>query len=196
LGKIKGFFDFSSILQSKINILNIICFNFGDQTIHKLFTMNCYNHPVQVAVAQCSDCGKGLCTQCASAYNIAICEVCSNQRISQEKRSIVKNWLLTLVAGLVVMFVLGVFLFTPGAEHKFRYFGYPMLFYISCGFLPGWRALRGVNSNTFVVLPVLGWVFYFVIKFILAIAIGWIVLPFKLVKDAIRFIQLVKMGKA
>lgn len=157
--------------------------------------MNCYNHPTQVAVSQCSDCGKGLCYQCSSIYSVPICASCNSDRIQKEKWSIIKNWILTFVVGLIVMFVLGAFLFTPGAEHKFRYFGYSMLFYISCGFLPGWRASR-MKSNTFIALPILGWVFYFIIKVILAIAIGWIILPFKLIKDIIRLVQLNRITKA
>ncbi|KAA6309523.1 hypothetical protein EZS27_038999, partial [termite gut metagenome] len=35
--------------------------------------MNCYEHSIQPAVAQCPDCGKGLCTECASAYSLPIC---------------------------------------------------------------------------------------------------------------------------
>ena len=158
--------------------------------------MNCYNHQTEVAVAQCMDCSRGLCSYCSTSYSISVCKSCGSKRIRKEKWSIIKKWLLTFVLGLGVMFILGIFLFTPGAENKFRYFGYPMLFYISCGIVTGWKALSGVNSNTFVILPILGWVFYFVIKFMLALAIGWIILPFKLIKDIIRFIQLYRIKKA
>ncbi len=154
--------------------------------------MNCYNHPTQTAVSQCTDCGKGLCSQCTSMYSIPICNTCNKQRVGKEKRAIIKSWLLTLVMGIVVMFILGIFLFTPGAEYKFRYFGYPMLLWISFGIVPGWRALNRITPNIFLVLPLLGWVLYFVVKFLLAIAIGWIVLPFKLIKDVTRFIRLQK----
>lgn len=156
--------------------------------------MNCYDHPTQIAVAQCIDCGKGLCPQCATMYSISICNTCNKQRINKEKRTIIKSWLLTFVLGLVVMFVSGIFLFAPGAEHKFRYFGYPMLLWISFGMVPGWRALNRITPNIFLILPLLGWVFYFVVKFLLALAIGCIILPFKLIKDVVRFIQLGKMS--
>jgi hypothetical protein len=48
--------------------------------------MNCYEHPVQSAVAQCPDCGKGLCAECASAYSLPICNRCNKKRINAEKR--------------------------------------------------------------------------------------------------------------
>ncbi len=155
--------------------------------------MNCYNHPTQTAVAQCSDCSKGLCPQCVTTYSIPVCNSCNNQRIKKEKWNIIKSWLLTFVLGVAVMFILGALLFTPGGEHKFRYFGYPMLLWISFGMFSGWRALNRITPNIFLVLPLLGWVFYFVFKFILALAIGWIVLPLKLIKDVIRFVRINKM---
>jgi hypothetical protein len=99
--------------------------------------------------------------------------------------------------GLVVMFLLGAILFTPGGEHKFTFFSsYLLLFYISCGIVPGWKALSGVTPNIFLVLPLIGWAFYFTIKALLALAIGWIILPFRLAKDIMRLVRLNKMQKA
>jgi hypothetical protein len=34
--------------------------------------MNCFNHPTQTAVAQCVDCGKGLCPECAYIERLCI----------------------------------------------------------------------------------------------------------------------------
>jgi hypothetical protein len=69
--------------------------------------INCYNHPDRPAVAQCSDCGKGLCAQCASDYARPICNACNRKRINIEKDGIVKELLLTLGLGIVlaVLFV-------------------------------------------------------------------------------------------
>lgn len=155
--------------------------------------MNCYNHPTQTAVVQCADCGKGLCAQCANNYTMSICNACNSQRIKKEKWNIVKSWMFTFVFGIIAMVLLGAFLFTPGGEYKFSYFGYPMLLWISFGLFPGWQALNRITPNIFLVLPILGWILYFVVKFLLAIAIGWIILPFKLIKDVVRFINLQKI---
>jgi hypothetical protein len=98
--------------------------------------------------------------------------------------------------GLIVMFLLSVILFIPLGEHKFMFFSsYLLLFYISCGMVPGWKALSGITPNIFLIMPIMGWVLYFIIKALLALAIGWIILPFKLAKDIMRFIQLSKMQK-
>jgi len=156
--------------------------------------MNCHIHTDHAAVAQSPDCHRGLCSSCSSSYSIPICPSCGNKRIRSEKWSIIKGWLITLLAGLIFMVVLGAVLITPGGEHKYRFFSSALLlFYISCGVVPGWKALTSITPNMFLFLPLLGWVLYFVIKFMLAIAIGWIILPFKLIKDVMRFVQLSKM---
>lgn len=42
--------------------------------------MNCMNHPTEAAVAQCTDCGKGLCIQCASQFKPILCDACAQKR--------------------------------------------------------------------------------------------------------------------
>lgn len=42
--------------------------------------MNCFNHIEQPAVAQCSDCGKGLCPECAERYEPILCTPCFQKR--------------------------------------------------------------------------------------------------------------------
>ena len=87
------------------------------------------------------------------------------------------------------MFLLGAILFTPGDEHKFTFFSfYLLLFYISCGIVLGRKALTGITPNMFLILPLIGWVFYFILKTLLALAIGWIILPFKMAKDIMQFV--------
>lgn len=48
--------------------------------------MNCAYHVNEVAVAQCVDCGRGLCKECAAKFNVAICETCYEARIENDKR--------------------------------------------------------------------------------------------------------------
>ena len=38
--------------------------------------MNCYFHVDQPAVAQCNVCGKGLCKECATKYDMVVCDDC------------------------------------------------------------------------------------------------------------------------
>lgn len=39
--------------------------------------MNCFYHPEKEAVAQCTECNKGLCNECATRFNKPICDVIS-----------------------------------------------------------------------------------------------------------------------
>ncbi len=51
--------------------------------------MNCFNHPDRPAVAQCPDCGKGLCIECAKAHETTICEDCYQKQIENQQDKIV-----------------------------------------------------------------------------------------------------------
>ena len=46
--------------------------------------MNCFNHTQEPAVAQCSDCGKGLCSECAERYQPILCTPCFQKRKRSE----------------------------------------------------------------------------------------------------------------
>lgn len=53
----------------------------------------------------------------------------------------------------------------------------------------GWRTLSFIQPNVFLIMPLVGWLFYFVIKGILSIFIGVFVIPYqisKLILNAVR----------
>ena len=52
----------------------------------------------------------------------------------------------------------------------------------------GWKALSGLTSKFFLVLPVVGWAFYFGIKIALSAIVGLVMLPVETVK-AIRVLK-------
>lgn len=45
--------------------------------------MNCFEHPDQSAVAQCGNCSKGLCVECATKYQPLSCRSCAEQSLRQ-----------------------------------------------------------------------------------------------------------------
>ena len=51
--------------------------------------MNCANHPAEAAVAQCTECGKGLCVQCVQNQPKPVCAACHEKLRSQTVGSIV-----------------------------------------------------------------------------------------------------------
>ena len=61
--------------------------------------MNCYYHPDHDAVAQCADCGKGLCRSCATRFTIPICPECNGVRRRSELRGCIVPLLLCVYGG-------------------------------------------------------------------------------------------------
>ena len=47
----------------------------------------------------------------------------------------------------------------------------------------GWKSLNRITPNIFLIMPIIGWVIYFTIKFILAYFIGVVIAPFKIAKS-------------
>jgi uncharacterized Fe-S cluster-containing radical SAM superfamily protein len=64
--------------------------------------MNCFNHPEKTIVATCQDCGKGLCTNCASKYEIPICVNCNAARISNEDIIIKKEIRQVFIIAIII----------------------------------------------------------------------------------------------
>ena len=46
----------------------------------------------------------------------------------------------------------------------------------------GWSALNRITPNIFLIMPIIGWVIYFIIKFALSMCIGIFVLPYQIFK--------------
>jgi len=159
--------------------------------------MNCYNHPNQVAVAQCSDCNKGLCSQCATAYSIPICNFCNKSRIGNERTRIIKEILAILIGGCVLTFLFSKLLSTPVGKSNytvsFDTITYIILFYICAGVIAGWQTLNRLTPRMFLVLPIIGWLIYFAFKLFLSYWVGLIMLPVRLVRNILRLIKLQKI---
>ena len=153
--------------------------------------MNCYNHTTEPAVAQCLDCGKGLCGACASLYRIPLCTSCNKSRIASEKVSILKELLLTFGLGIL----LGV-LFVKEIDGGHSYplihyiFSYTFFIYIFSGIVPGWRTLTRITPAIFLFLPLIGWLIYFVIKLALSLCVGIIMLPIRTIRNIYRLLVL------
>ena len=87
--------------------------------------MNCFNHTQEPAVAQCSDCGKGLCSECAERYQPILCTPCFQKR----KRSEIWRSIFSLLF-LIALFVIGFrwnFLATKGVEDMRWMSGYVLM---------------------------------------------------------------------
>lgn len=157
--------------------------------------MNCYSHPSQAAVAQCSDCSKGLCSQCATTYSVAICNVCNKSRISNERSRIIKELLFTAIFGIGLAYLNGRYLFFKDASFSLKTIvGYYIIFiYLFAGIVAGWKTLTSITPRVFLVLPIIGWLLYFAVKLFLSFWVGLIMLPIRTVRNILRLIKLQKI---
>lgn len=64
--------------------------------------MNCFNHYQNPAVAQCSNCGKGLCPECIERCNPTLCNSCFLVR----KRHEIWRSIINLIL-LIILFFIG-----------------------------------------------------------------------------------------
>ncbi|MGL5256902.1 MAG: hypothetical protein ACRC76_07665 [Proteocatella sp.] len=135
--------------------------------------MKCYQHIDNDAVAQCCDCGKGLCSACTDKWSMPICDACNYLRAGNEKKQVVKNLMLT-----IPLLMVGFLIVPSQADFGTKF----MLGYLCAGIPWGWSVLNRITPNIFLFLPIGGWILYFTIKFLIAYFIGIVALPYKLYK--------------
>ena len=155
--------------------------------------MNCFYHSEQPSVAQCVDCGKGLCLACASQFSPPICTTCYNRRIKSSHSEIIKELLVTFGLGLILTFFLlkgGLWGLNFSKDPRGAVIMTVITFYAMSGIVPGWKSLTAITPRVFLILPLLGWLFYFLIKFILAYFVGLVVLPIRTVRNIIQLNKL------
>lgn len=137
--------------------------------------MLCYYHSDRHAVGQCMDCGKYLCKECTDFWTIPLCDNCNHHRLELQKKSTYKQLLImAFLACLGILFSLTI--------QPINLFASLSCAYAFAGIYAGWLILDKITPNIFLLLPIIGWIFYFVIKISIASIIGWFVLPFKLNK--------------
>ncbi len=140
--------------------------------------MKCYQHPDSDFVAVCTSCGKGLCAECASKYEIPACDECLQAYNQTIKTGYIKQFVLSgilLILGIVIALIasqgVGTALLTG---------------YLIAGIPAGWSILTKITPKVFLFLPIIGWVIYFLIKFVLSVAVGVIALPVRIVKGILE----------
>jgi len=155
--------------------------------------MNCFYHTENQSVAQCFDCGKGLCHTCAAQFSSPVCEVCYNRRIKSSRSEIIKELLITYGFGAILTFFV-----LKGDLWGLNFSAFPyaavimtvVTFYATSGIISGWKSLTAITPQVFLFLPLLGWLFYFLIKFVLAFFVGLLALPIRTIRNIIRLNQL------
>jgi hypothetical protein len=155
--------------------------------------MNCFYHPEQPAVAQCSGCGKGLCLSCASRFSSPACKTCFNRGINFARSEIVKELLITFGLGLALTFCL-----LKGNIIKIDFSERPsdaivmilILFYTTSGIVAGWQTLTRITPSIFLFLPIIGWILYFSLKLVLSFYVGLVMLPVRTTRNIFKLAKL------
>ena len=128
--------------------------------------MRCYYHPHRYAVAQCPDCGKGLCKECASRYQKPICKSCNDQRGKNEIKEYSKP-----LAICTVMFIIGCIVGSGLGEDAI------LMGYLFTCIYGGWSIVSMFFSNIFVTLDLHSIVLYYGLRIVLSAVIGIFATP-------------------
>ena len=151
--------------------------------------MNCFNHPEEAAVASCLDCGKGLCKECASLYQMPICNDCNLKRVKNDKSNIIKVYAPSIVLFLIGI-PFGVYSVAPEDASIFVKIGFGIISGYFYAAIPwGWKAITFLQPKMFLFLSFMGWFIYFLIKFILSVFVGLVALPLGLIKLIVNMIS-------
>ena len=150
--------------------------------------MNCFYHPDKVAVAQCSECNKGLCHECATKYTRPICESCAKS-VNKEITSYYMKPLIVAIVSPIIAYLICSSQSLPLTETMAWCFA-PTALYV------GWRFI-GFLEQYLQGIIVFGCLFYiyYIAKFLFSIYVGGMVLPFYLPYCVYKIIKIKKQMK-
>lgn len=138
--------------------------------------MKCFNHNAADATATCQGCGKGLCVDCTSRFNMVLCEPCLLAHNARLSRQMYLGLALT-----VVIFVVATYFFSSGAGASLKVGSAAFTGLLFAFTYWGWRFL-GNRFSPPMVGGVFAWLMYLALKFIAAYFIGLIVGPYQIFK--------------
>lgn len=95
-------------------------------------------------------------------------------KIKQFLASTLGRIVLTIVAAVVIY---GIFLIVANMDS----FVGALIILAVCAYF-GWKVLNFITPNFFLILPIGGWIIYYIIKGVIAFFIGFIVAPFQIGK--------------
>lgn len=146
--------------------------------------MNCYNHPLEQAVAQCPECNKSLCLECASRYAQPICAQCRKKLAKGSIRSLL--WTFFVFAGVFYLGYISNFAGLGKTENRW-WNGYFLMAVVG-----GWSFLNlyvpyRLQRGSFAL-----WGVYILFKTAVSLVLGLFVTPYIIVRNLIYLIRLLK----
>jgi len=149
----------------------------------EVFLLKCYNHPQRDAIAQCSDCGKGLCEECATKWKPPTCYDCMKNYVNNEMSSVNGE----LIIYIILAIIGAVFGGTMGMGHGpmakssadalFLIIIYALSFPM---YLAGWRWLNKITDYFVFLGTIQFWIIYIAIKLVCSAMVGLFALPYRL----------------
>jgi hypothetical protein len=120
-----------------------------------------------------------------------------SEQIRQARWKILREMLITFGTGWAVAVLLLMNHETVFRTVSFHRTGeYVIMFiivsYCISGIIAGWKTLSRITPAVFLFLPLLGWVIYFVSKFVLAFCVGLVMLPVRTIYSIIKLYGLRK----
>lgn len=132
--------------------------------------MKCVTHIHREAECYCYFCNQPICGECRDY--LGACIYCAENTTRDVNRGYLKTIILSICTSLIgIYFVLGALVLGEVEGILVA-----LMIMVCCAGVPfGWATLTKITPNIFLILPLVGWVIYFYIKFIISFLIGWIV---------------------
>jgi hypothetical protein len=145
--------------------------------------MNCYYHTSRTANGQCKVCGKALCTECFNKGG-GVCPECALEQIVKDRWRIKKK---LIFFGVVVFVIAG--LLAIGGTAPFFYSAIPVAYFLSSS-MYGYDITKKLIPRNLVVLSIRSAIFYKMLTALLALLIGWVIAPWRILVSIRELITL------
>lgn len=163
--------------------------------------MVCYSHPERAASATCTVCEKTFCEECIPQGQ-DICINCLLKEIEYCK-SVKKSRITTLIIGVAlgaIMIIVSMFVYGFEEFYDLIDFLEFALGGLWCGLMlanihVGWKSLSKFASKFFAIFSIPGWLLYYMLKFFVALFIGWIAAPISAIKHHVTLKKLKELAK-
>lgn len=143
--------------------------------------MNCLKHPEEIAVAQCIECGKGMCVTCVGEQQKPLCNSCR-----QELRRHTIGMVLFRIILYIALFFIGYklnFMKSEATSEAQFVSGYALMaIFVGWHFFSSfvkWRLVQGSLAT---------WAIYYVIKLCLSAVAGFFIAPIVILWNLIKSI--------
>jgi hypothetical protein len=118
---------------------------------------------------------------------LPICNECNSRRSQTEKQAIIRQYIPSAVC-----FILGIFVTIPFLAPDAGIGGIAMA--VICGYLMagvfwGWKVISFIQPKMFLFLPIVGWLIYFLIKFLLSYFVGIVAMPIGIARIIMRHVS-------